>query len=226
MNHYFRYALIALGECILIAILYLLFSGGDPSVMVLNMVVLSIVYLVNAFGYPSLYRQEGDNEVAGYGISWMGTWLYSAAMLVGVVLFYLFSLAIEWQIVLYCALSFFYLLTVYWAGVAARHAGKLERKYKTEAQGIEQLKVKAGMLQAVLGEEIDEETRQELMEVIERTGYLIPNRSPMALTLEKQISSLLDTVSDAISTHQPYARIRELAVQCKTALKQRMSLRN
>ena len=226
MNRYFRYALIALGECILIAMRYLLFSRGNSGVMVLNMVVLSLVYLVNTFGYPSLYKQDGENAMAGYGLAWMGTWIYSGAVLVGVILFYLLSLSIEWQIVLYSALSFFYLLAIYWGGVAAKHAGNLERKYETEAQGIELLKMKAGMLQAMLCEEMDEDTRQVVTEVVERTGYLIPNRSPMALTLEKQTLSLLDTLSDAITTRQSNDRIRELAGQCKTVLKQRMSLRN
>lgn len=226
MNYYFRYALIALGECILIAMLYLLFRNRNSDVMLLNMVMLSLVYFVNALGYPSLYKQTGENAMAGYGLAWMGTWLYSGAVLIGIILFNFLSLAVEWQIVLYSALSFFYLLAIYWAGIAAKHAGNLERKHETEVQGLEQLKAKAGMLQAVLGEEVDEDTRREVTEVIERIGYLIPNRSPMSSALEKQIDSLLDTLSDTIVARQPNARIRELAGQCKTTLKQRMSLRN
>lgn len=226
MNRLFRYVLIAFGECILIAIMFLLFPKEKTDLMILDTVVLSIAYLVNVFGYPTLIRQTVEDEAAGYGLAWSGTWLYSIAVLVAIILFYWIDLSFAWQVVIHCALLFLFLCGIYWAGMAAGHAGRLDRKYKANAQGVEQLKAKARMLQAVLHEGMDENTRQEVIAVIEKTGYLIPNCSKLASTLENQINTLLDNLSDAVVARQPDAKISSLAEQCKTALKQRMALSN
>lgn len=226
MNRLFRYALIVFGECILIAIMLLLFSKEERDLMILDTVVLSIAYLLNVFGYPTLIKQDGENETAGYGLAWTGTGLYSIAVLLTVVLCYWIGLSLAWQVVIHCALLFLFLSIFYFAGVAAKHAGSLEGKYKMNAQSVELLKAKARMLQAVIYDDMDDVARQEVIGVVERTGYLIPNRSPLALTLEKQIENLLDSLSDAVTSRQPDAKISSLTEQCKIVLKQRMALPN
>lgn len=226
MNRLFRYILIALGECILITAIILLFPEGKTDLMVLDICALSIAYLANVCGYPTLTRQDDENETAGYGLAWLSTWLYSAAVLIAVSVFYWMEVVFAWQMLAQCILLFFFLTGIYWARVASKHAGKLEKKYKTDAQGVEQLKAKARMLQAVLTDSMDETTKQELISVIERTGYLIPNRSALASTLEKQIHALLDQLSEAIVTCQPDEKISSLIEQCKSALKQRMAIPN
>lgn len=226
MNRLFRYVLIALGEAILITVIILLFPEGKTALMILDICALSIAYLANVCGYPTLTRQDDENETAGYGVAWLSTWLYSAAVVIGVAVFYWMETAFAWQVLAQCILLFFFLSGIYWARVAASHAGKLEKKYKTDAQGIEQLKAKARMLQAVLTDNMDETTKQEIISVIERTGYLIPNRSALAGTLEKQIHTLLDQLSEAVVARQPDEKISSLTEQCKSALKQRMALPN
>lgn len=226
MNRLFRYVLIALGEGILITTIILLFPEGKNDLMILDICALSIAYLANVFGYPMLTRQGNENETAGYGLAWISTWLYSAAVLIVTVVCYWMETALTWQVLMQCILLFFFLTGIYWARVAGSHAGKLDKKFKTDAQGVEQLKTKARMLQAVLTDSMDEVTRQELISVIERTGYLIPNRSPLASTLENQIHALLDELSESVVTRQPDEKISSLTERCKSVLKQRMALPN
>lgn len=226
MNRLFRYLLIALGEGILIAAIILLFPEGKTDLMILDICALSIAYLANVCGYPTLIRQDDENETAGYGVAWSSTWLYSAAVVIAVAVFYWMEAAFAWQVLAQCILLFFFLSGIYWARVVSKHAGKLEKKYKTDAQGVEQLKAKARMLQAVLTDNMDEATKQELISVIERTGYLIPNRSTLAFTLEKQIHALFDQLSEAVVTRQSDEKISSLTEQCKSALKQRMAIPN
>lgn len=226
MNRLFRYVLIALGEGILITAIILLFTEGKTDLMILDMCALTIAYLANVFGYPMLTRQADENGTAGYGLAWVSTWFYSAAVLIVAVVCYWMETAFAWQVLLQCILLFFFLSGIYWARIAGSHAGTLEKKYKTDAQGVEQLKTKARMLQAVLTDSMDEVTRQELISIIERTGYLIPNRSPLASTLENQIHALLDELSEAVVTRQPDEKISSLTERCKSVLKQRMALPN
>lgn len=226
MNRLFRYVLIALGEGILITTIILLFPEGKTDLMILDICALSIAYLANVFGYPMLIRQSDKNETAGYGLAWVSTWLYSAAVLIITIVCYWMETALTWQVLIQCILLFFFLTGIYWARVAGSHAGALERKYKTDAQGVELLKTKARMLQAVLTDSMDEVTKQELISVIERTGYLIPNPSPLAFTLENQIHALLDELSESVVTRQPDEKIRSLTERCKSVLKQRMALPN
>lgn len=224
MNRTFRYFLIAFGECILIAVMLLLFSEEERELMILDTIVLSIAYLVNVLGYPVLLPQKGDDETASYGIAWVGTGLYCVAVVVAVILCYWMGVPLAWQIVVQCALFFFFLTGIYFAGVAAQHAGSLDSERKMEAKPIARLKDKARMLEAVIPENISEETRQGIQEVIERTGYLIPNPSASASMLETQIDASLQSLSDELLAGASGEKIDALASRCKSLLKQRMAL--
>lgn len=224
MNRTFRYFLIAFGECILIAVMLLLFSKEEKELMILNTIVLSIAYLVNVLGYPALISRKGDDETASYGIAWTFTGLYSIAVLTTVILCYWWKVPFIWQIIAQCVLLFFFLTGIYFAGLAAQHAGNLERQRKFESQPIVRLKDKARMLEAVIPENISEETRQGIKEVIERTGYLIPHPSQSASMLETQIDTSLQNLSDELLAGASDESIDLLITRCKSLLKQRMAL--
>ena len=70
MYNLFKYILIILGECLLIAVLYVLFFQTSPELFALNTAALTCAYLANIFGYPSFTRHSDteESESAGYGI--------------------------------------------------------------------------------------------------------------------------------------------------------------
>jgi uncharacterized membrane protein len=124
----FRYILIAFGEGLLIAILCLLFPKGQTSLLVLDATALSIAYLANVFGYPTLIKQEGADDAAGYGIAWLGTWLYTGFVLLAIILLYWLGAPLVWQIVVQATLLFLFLIAIYLAALVACHAGNIKKK--------------------------------------------------------------------------------------------------
>lgn len=225
MYNLFRYILIILGECLLIVVLYVLFFQTSPELFALNTAALTCAYLANIFGYPSFTRHS-DTE-AGYGISWLGIWLYTAVVIISVAVFYWLNVPLIWQILAQCLWLLLLLTSIYFGGMASCHAGHLEHQHRAETSHIALLKDRAHMLQASLPANMDDATRKSLTEVVERTGYLTASRSLLAATLEQEILDLLTNMERLLE--QPGSpdvnrQLTELAQRCTLVLKKRMAL--
>lgn len=229
MYNLFKYILIILGECLLIAVLYVLFFQTSPELFALNTAALTCAYLANIFGYPSFTRHSDteESESAGYGISWLGIWLYTAVVIISVAAFYWLNVPLIWQVMAQCLWLLLLLTSIYFGGMASRHAGHLEHQHRAETSHIALLKDRAHMLQASLPANMDDATRKSLTEVVERTGYLTASRSLLAATLEQEILDLLTNMERLLE--QPGSpdvnrQLTELAQRCTLALKKRMAL--
>lgn len=227
MNRLFKYLLIAFGECLLIAVLFLLFPEGETELFALNAIALSIAYLANTLGYPTFFRRPNTDDNAGYGIAWLGIWLYTAAVVVSAAIFFWFQVPLVWQVLAQCLWLLLFLTSAYLSGQVSRYAGSLERRHQSETAGIGQLKDRARMLQASVPAGLGEGARKALTEVTERTGYLTASRSPLAATLEQEIMGLLASMEQILGqpcTPATDSQVEELAQRCTLALKKRMAL--
>lgn len=223
----FRWILIVLGEALLLAVLFLLFPKASLERTAVDAFFLSVAYLGNVLGYPSLSKRQSESAPASYGISWLGTWLYSGATLLFVIVSYHVGISMTATVIVYGFLLLLYLVFLYWGSMAASHASSLEARDGALSQGIRVLKERAVLLQTLLPEQLDEDLRTELTGIAERMNYLIPNASPVATELESQLNVLLDSLINRLQSAVPSGpELSDEIKRCKMLLKQRMALHN
>lgn len=205
----------------------LYFFGGEPSVMWLDLAVVSIVYwiwVLNAGIAPVDKDDPSQKGIGGLGIRLYGSVVYTVCALGFIVLAVTFTaneshIAFKWQILVQAILLFCFMCWLYSSNLASRHTGEVYREEMQKKEGKIDLKNALSKLVALAEDNsAPGDIQEKLRELSSSTRFLTPSNSAEAKNADLNIlnecsrlsAQLLDPSMNGKEIEEATAKLQRL----------------
>lgn len=203
MKNILFWLLVVLGETIIITGFLMLGLGLPGDVLVLDIVVTSLLLGLTVYSFATPAIRLGDpsgKQGAGLGISWLGSTLYTIAVVIAMVAGIVYSIHFKYQLLIQAVLLFLFLIAVLSSVTATAKAGKVYVAERAKSLGIDEMREAVNMTadKARLSGGVPAEVTARLDRIAEILRFTSPSSSPKAARLEREFVDVMGDIRRAL----------------------------
>lgn len=195
----------------------------------LNLVVACLVYTVNhnnIFGLFS-YSKGFDKQIAGMGMRWVYSWIYSLLALAGVIFGFKKDVNFDYQLYYQLICLFILVVTYYLSFISSHHATSYQDEEKDLREGKEKLLELITKLELIFSRNLStwEAEKKQAEKVKENVRFMTACNNPTAKILESEIITEVENIIQLVQSNEPdRSRILEIFTRCNNLIAERKKI--
>jgi hypothetical protein len=204
-------------------------EGKRDNIFWLNIIVASVIYLINVSNFFDFFsfNKSFESSIAGIGVRWFWVTIYSVIAILGIIFGLTMPIGFNIQLFYQSVILFGLIVSLYVSYIAASHSNSVtneESLVRADIKQIAELLLRIEFSINSKGAEWEVE-RQLVLKLKDKSRYLSASNNNLAKELEKEFIQVAQLIlSDLNKTSIDRQLIVKNLNHCDTLLKQRKEL--